>query len=68
MSAVNNISVRSIKVADTETATLRGEAIFDWHQTLFQYIHQISKNISEQSHSTITKVLIFVDNKLDFEL
>ena len=68
MSAVNNISVRSIKVADTETVTFGGEAIFDWHQTLFQYIHQISKNISEQSHLTITNVLIFVDNKLDFEL
>ena len=29
--------------------------------------NQISEKISEQSDSTITKILLFVDNKLDFE-
>ena len=36
-------------------------------KTLFQKIHQISENISEQSDSTITKIPLFGDSKLDFE-
>ena len=35
-------------------------------KTLFQKIYQISENISEQSDSTITKIPLFGDNKLDF--
>ena len=34
---------------------------------LLQEIHQISWNISEQSDSTITNILLLVNNKLDFE-
>ena len=34
---------------------------------LFQKINQISENISRQSDSTITKILLFGYHKLDFE-
>ena len=36
-------------------------------ETLFHKITQVSGNISRQSDSTITKILLFGDNKLDFE-
>ena len=36
-------------------------------EILFQEIHRISGNISEQSNSTIANILLFGDNKLDFE-
>ena len=36
-------------------------------KTLFQKTYLSNDNISEQCDSTITKVLLFGDNKLDFE-
>ena len=36
-------------------------------KTLFYKIDQVSGTISRQSDSTITKILLFDDNKLDFE-
>ena len=36
-------------------------------KTLFHKINQVSGIISRQSNSTITKILLFGDNKLDFE-
>ena len=36
-------------------------------KTLFHKINQVSGIISRQSDSTITKILLFGDNKLDFE-
>ena len=36
-------------------------------KTLFHKINQVSGTISRQSDSTITKILLFGDNKLDFE-
>ena len=36
-------------------------------KTLFHKITQVSGTISRESHSTITKILLFGDNKLDFE-
>ena len=36
-------------------------------KTLFYGINQVSGTISRQSDSTITKILLFGDNKLDFE-
>ena len=57
MSAANNISVRSIKVADTENVTFRG-AIFGWHRhmsAIFKivflraYSHQEFKNCAKST-------------------
>ena len=36
-------------------------------KTLFHRINQVSGTISRKSDSTITKILLFGDNKLDFE-
>ena len=36
-------------------------------KTLFHKINQVSGTISRQSDSAITKILLFCDNKLDFE-
>ena len=36
-------------------------------KTLFYGINQVSGTMSRQSDSTITKILLFGDNKLDFE-
>ena len=36
-------------------------------KTVFQKINQVSETISRQSHLTITKILLFSDNKLDIE-
>ena len=36
-------------------------------KTLFHNINQVRRTISRQSDSTITKMLLFSDNKLDFE-
>ena len=36
-------------------------------KTLFHKINQVCGNILRQSHSTITKILLFGDIKLDFE-
>ena len=37
-------------------------------KTLFHKINQVSVTISRQNDSTITKILLFGDNKVDFEL
>ena len=36
-------------------------------KTLFDEINQVSETILRQSDSTVTKILLFGDNKLDFE-
>ena len=36
-------------------------------KTFFHKINELSGNISRQSESTVTKILLFGDNKLDFE-
>ena len=36
-------------------------------KTLFHKINQVRETISKQSDSTITEILLFGDNKLDFE-
>ena len=37
-------------------------------KTLFHKINQVSGPVSRQSDSAITKILLFGDNKLDFEI
>ena len=53
---------------DIETTThflLHCSNHYSGRKSLFQKIYQISENISEQSDSTITKILLFCHNKLD---
>ena len=55
---------------DTETTShflLRCPNHHCARKTLFHKINQVSGTISRQSDLTITKILLFGDNKLDFD-
>ena len=62
--------LKLLKITDIETTThflLHCPNHHCARKTLFHKINQVSGTISRQSDSTITKILLFGDNKLDFE-
>ena len=60
------LAVRTLKQQPISFFTAQGIMVHG-NKSLFQKIFQISGNISEQKDSTITKILFFGDNKLDFK-
>ena len=62
--------LKLLKITDIETTTHFPLHCPNHHcarKTLFHKINQVSGTILRQSDSTITKILLFGDNKLDFE-